>query len=92
VKRPRSLKQFTLTTALVENYRFGTRTCDFLIRRRCGVSRAPAVVSEIAAMTRPIVRPNLELPFEVRNHARTMATAERACARPQRIVIGRLRT
>jgi len=40
---------------------------------------------------RPIVRPNLELPFEVRNYARTMATAERACARPQRIVFGRLR-
>jgi hypothetical protein len=23
--------------SLVENYRFGTRTCDFLICRRCGV-------------------------------------------------------
>src|SRR5207245_6080511 len=40
---------------------------------------------------RPVIRPNLEQPFGVRNHARTMATAERARARPQRIVFWPLR-
>jgi hypothetical protein len=40
---------------------------------------------------RPIIRPNLEYPFEVRNHTRTVATAERASARPQRIVFWLLR-
>jgi hypothetical protein len=33
--------------SLVENYRFGTRTCDFVICRRCGVFIA-AVVEVIA--------------------------------------------
>ena len=33
--------------SLVENYRFGTGTCDFLICRRCGVFIA--AVSETAA-------------------------------------------
>jgi hypothetical protein len=37
----------------VENYRLGTRTCDFLICRRCGVFIAP--VSELTAGTRAVV-------------------------------------
>ena len=50
-------------------------------------ARSEAVVLD----KRPIIRPHLEQPFEVRNHARTMAAAERACARPQRIVFGPIR-
>src|SRR5215472_8599814 len=50
-------------------------------------ARSEAIVLD----KRPIIRPHLEQPFEVRNHARTMAAAERACARPQRIVFGPLR-
>ena len=42
--------------SLVENYRFGTRTCDFLICRRCGVFIA--AVSEIAAGARAVVNVN----------------------------------
>ena len=40
-------------------------------------ARSEAVVLD----QRPIIRPHLEQPFEVRNDARTMAAAERACAR-----------
>ena len=40
----------------VENYRFGTRTCDFLICRRCGVFIAS--VSELTAGTRAVVNAN----------------------------------
>jgi hypothetical protein len=42
--------------SLVENYRFGTRTCDFLICRHCGVFIA--AVSEMAATTRAVVNVN----------------------------------
>jgi hypothetical protein len=42
--------------SLVENYRFGTRTCDFLICRRCGVFIA--AVSEFASGTRAVVNAN----------------------------------
>ena len=35
--------------SLVENYRFGTRTCDFLICRRCGVFIAAISGAESAA-------------------------------------------
>jgi hypothetical protein len=42
--------------ALVENYRFGTRTCDFLICRRCGVFIA--AVSEMAEGARAVVNVN----------------------------------
>ena len=42
--------------SLVENYRFGTRTCDFLICRRCGVFIA--AVSEMAAGARAVVNVN----------------------------------
>jgi hypothetical protein len=45
--------------SLVENYRFGTRTCDFLICRRCGVFIA-AVSEMTASGTRAVV--NVELP------------------------------
>ena len=38
--------------SLVENYRFGTRTCDFLICRHCGVFIA--AVSEMSAGTRNV--------------------------------------
>ena len=48
-------------------------------------ARSEAVVLD----KRPISRPHLEQPFEVRDHAPNMAAAERACARPQRIVFGR---
>jgi hypothetical protein len=52
--------------SLVENYRFGTRTCDFLICRRCGVfiaAVAEIAVAEIAAAemaggTRAVVNVN----------------------------------
>jgi hypothetical protein len=40
----------------VENYRFGTGTCDFLICRRCGVFIA--AVSEMAARARAVVNVN----------------------------------
>ena len=42
--------------ALVENYRFGTRSCDFLICRRCGVFIA--AVSEMTAEARAVVNVN----------------------------------
>ena len=42
--------------SLVENYRFGTGTCDFLICRRCGVFIA--AVSEIPAGARAVVNVN----------------------------------
>jgi hypothetical protein len=42
--------------SLVENYRFGTRTCDFLICRRCGVFIA--AVAETTAGTRAVVNVN----------------------------------
>jgi hypothetical protein len=42
--------------SLVENYRFGTRTCDFLICRRCGVFIA--AVSELPAGARAVVNVN----------------------------------
>jgi hypothetical protein len=41
---------------LVENYRFGTKTCDFLICRRCGVFIAAA--AEMPAGTRAVVNVN----------------------------------
>jgi hypothetical protein len=40
----------------VENYRFGTKTCDFLICRRCGVFIA--AVAEMPAGTRAVVNVN----------------------------------
>jgi hypothetical protein len=42
--------------SLVENYRFGTRTCDFLICRRCGVFIA--AVSETVTDARAVVNVN----------------------------------
>jgi hypothetical protein len=42
--------------SLVENYRFGTRTCEFLICRRCGVFIA--AVTETAEGTRAVVNAN----------------------------------
>src|ERR1700745_3828474 len=42
--------------SLVENYRFGTRTCDFLICRRCGVFIA--AVTEMTSETRAVVNVN----------------------------------
>ena len=42
--------------SLVENYRFGTRTCDFLICRRCGVFIA--AVTETAEGARAVVNAN----------------------------------
>jgi hypothetical protein len=42
--------------SLVENYRFRTRTCDFLICRRCGVFIA--AVSETTAGARAVVNVN----------------------------------
>jgi hypothetical protein len=42
--------------SLVENYRFGTGTCDFLICRRCGVFIA--AVSEMTAGARAVVNVN----------------------------------
>jgi hypothetical protein len=42
--------------SLVENYRFGTCTCDFLICRHCGVFIA--AVSEMTAGTRAVVNAN----------------------------------
>jgi hypothetical protein len=42
--------------SLVEYYRFGTRTCDFLICRRCGVFIA--AVSEMTAAARAVVNVN----------------------------------
>ena len=42
--------------SLVENYRFGTRACDFLICRRCGVF--VAAVSETTAGARAVVNVN----------------------------------
>jgi hypothetical protein len=42
--------------SLVENYRFGTRTCDFLICRRCGVFIA--AISETTAGARAVVNVN----------------------------------
>jgi len=42
--------------SLVENYRFGTGTCDFLICRRCGVFIA--AVSEMPAGARAVVNVN----------------------------------
>ncbi len=41
---------------LVENYRFGTKTCDFLICRRCGVFIA--AVAEMPTGTRAVVNVN----------------------------------
>jgi len=42
--------------SLVETYRFGTRTCDFLICRRCGVFIA--AVAEMPAGARAVVNAN----------------------------------
>jgi hypothetical protein len=42
--------------SLVENYRFGTRTCDFLICRRCGVFIA--AVAKGPAGTQAVVNVN----------------------------------
>ena len=42
--------------SLVERYRFGTRTCDFLICRRCGVFIA--AVTETAEGARAVVNAN----------------------------------
>jgi hypothetical protein len=42
--------------SLVENYRFETRTCDFLICRRCGVF--VGAVSETTVGTRAVVNVN----------------------------------
>jgi hypothetical protein len=42
--------------SLVENYRFGTRTCDFLICRRCGVFIA--AVSDMTTGARAVVNVN----------------------------------
>jgi hypothetical protein len=42
--------------SLVERYRFGTRTCDFLICRRCGVFIA--AVAEMTAGIRAVVNVN----------------------------------
>jgi hypothetical protein len=42
--------------SLVENYRFGTRSCDFLICRRCGVFIA--AISELTAGTQAVVNVN----------------------------------
>jgi hypothetical protein len=42
--------------SLVEKYRFGTRTCDFLICRRCGVFIA--AVSETTMGSRAVVNVN----------------------------------
>jgi hypothetical protein len=42
--------------SLVENYRFGTRSCDFLICRRCGVFIA--AVSDTDMGTRAVVNVN----------------------------------
>lgn len=42
--------------SLVENYRFGTRTCDFLICRRCGVFIA--AVTDMSADARAVVNVN----------------------------------
>ena len=42
--------------SLVENYRFGTRTADFLICRRCGVFIA--AVSDMGAHARAVVNAN----------------------------------
>ena len=42
--------------SLVENYRFGTRTCDFLICRRCGVFIA--AISEAPPDARAVVNVN----------------------------------
>jgi hypothetical protein len=42
--------------SLVERYRFGTRTCDFLICRRCGVFIA--AVTQMAEGTRAVVNVN----------------------------------
>jgi hypothetical protein len=42
--------------SLVENYRFGTRTCDFLICRRCGVFIA--AISETTMGARAVVNVN----------------------------------
>lgn len=42
--------------SLVENYRFGTKTCDFLICRRCGVF--VAAVAQMDLGTRAVVNVN----------------------------------
>ncbi|HTI82163.1 MAG TPA: hypothetical protein VL614_17065 [Acetobacteraceae bacterium] len=42
--------------SLVERYQFGTRTCDFLICRRCGVFIA--AVADMAEGTRGVVNVN----------------------------------
>ena len=42
--------------SLVERYRFGTRTCDFLICRRCGVFIA--AVAEMGGAVRAVVNVN----------------------------------
>jgi hypothetical protein len=42
--------------SLVERYRFGTRTCDFLICRRCGVFIA--AVTEMTEGVRAVVNVN----------------------------------
>jgi hypothetical protein len=42
--------------SLIERYRFGTRTCDFLICRRCGVFIA--AVAEMTEGVRAVVNVN----------------------------------
>lgn len=42
--------------SLVENYRFGTRTCDFMICRRCGVFIA--AVAQMTEGSRAVVNVN----------------------------------
>ena len=42
--------------SLVENYRFGSKTCDFLICRRCGVFIAAA--AEMSVGTRAVLNVN----------------------------------
>lgn len=42
--------------SLVQNYRFGTKTCDFLICRRCGVFIA--AVADMPVGTRAVVNVN----------------------------------
>ena len=42
--------------ALVENYRFGTRTCDFLICKRCGVFIA--AIAELVTGAQAVVNVN----------------------------------
>ena len=53
--------------SLVENYRFGTRTSDFLICRRCGVFIA--AVTELPAGAQAVVNVNCLVPSNSANLA-----------------------